>query len=93
MDKIKREEAADWLALVDRLQESGLPEVDKVMRAFDYIVDQQVELGAREVELARAMKDRESVIREQIKMETIKYAQSSLRDCYRLFVGRKYDDE
>jgi hypothetical protein len=47
----------------------------------------------REFELSRAMKDQESVIRQQIKMETLKYSQKTLRDCYILFVGRDYDDE
>ena len=93
MNNKNRNDAKEWWALVDELRESNLAHVDKVLRAFNFATDQLIAHGQHEIELSRAMKDQESVIRGQIKTETLKYSQKTLRDCYILFVGRDYDDE
>jgi len=76
-----------WQELVDELQASDLPDVEKILQAYDFIVDQHIDHCLHEIELARAMQDNESVIREQIKMETLKFSQKRLRELQMIFSG------
>ena len=46
-----------------------------------------------EVELARAMQDREGVIKTQIKMSTMSSAREIFATCYRRVTGRKAWDD
>jgi hypothetical protein len=70
-----------------------LPEIDKLAQAFRLITDSAVEHALYEIELARAMKDQETVVKQQIKMETIKHARTILQDCYMLVTRRRAWDE
>ena len=88
MENSRRKELLEWQNLVDRLQEADIPDLDKVLQAFDYITAQHVENGMHEIELARAMKDQETVIREQIKIETMKFANKSLQEIAMIFTRR-----
>jgi hypothetical protein len=74
---------------VNRILSSDLGDLDKVMQAFDVITGSVIEAAEREVELSRAMGDRESLIREQIKMETVKHARAILHDCYMQVTRRR----
>jgi len=93
MSNIKRENARDWLALIESLKSSDMGEIDQVAKAYKWILDRHIEQGKNQIELARAMKDQETVIREQIKMETIKYAAKSFDDCVAVLLGRKIGDD
>jgi hypothetical protein len=93
MDEPTRKEKLNWHELIDSLKVSDLPDLDKVAAAFDFVINEHVEHSQRDIELARAMKDQEAVIREQIKQETIKYARKVFSDCYTIFVGRRAWDE
>lgn len=88
MDQTKRLAQLEWQAYLEKLQEADLPESEKLLQAYDFIVDQHVASGMREIELARAMKDQETVIREQIKMDTLKYASKTLHDIHRIINRR-----
>jgi hypothetical protein len=92
VDQNKRQEKLEWLHLVDSLKESHRSDVDKVVIAFRHVTDEHIKHSKLDLELARALKDGEAVIREQIKQETIKYTQKVLEDCYRIFVGRSFQD-
>ena len=92
VDQHKRQEKLDWINLVDSLKESDLSDLDKVVKAFRHVTEKHIKHSKHDLELARALKDREAVIREQIKQETIKYTQKVLEDCYRIFVGRNSQD-
>jgi hypothetical protein len=92
VDQKKRQENIKWLNLVVSLKESDLSDLDKVMKAFRHITGEHIKHSKHNLELARALKDGEAVIREQIKQETIKYTQKVLEDCYRIFVGRSIQD-
>ena len=59
---------------VDRIINSDVADLDKVMRAFDVITGSVIEAAEQEVELSRALGDPESLVKEQIKMETVKHA-------------------
>ena len=93
MSNSNRENARDWLALVDQLRASDLGEIDQVSIAYKWILENHIELGKNQIELARAMKDQETVIKEQIKMETIKYAARSFDDCVAVLLGREVGDD
>jgi hypothetical protein len=78
---------------VNRIVESDLVDLDKVMGAFDVIASSLIEAAEQEVELSRALGDRESVVKEQIKMETVKHARAILNDCYMRVTRRRAWDE
>ena len=92
MDQQERQEKMNWLNLVDSLKESDLSDLDKVVKAFRHVTEDHIKHSKHDLELARALKDREAIIREQIKQETIKYTQKVLEDCYRIFIGRTTQD-
>jgi len=62
------------------------PQVDKLRQAFERITSQIVEQSMHDIEVKRALGDRDAVIREQIKMESIKFAQNLLEECYQVIV-------
>ncbi len=80
-------------AEVSKIVNSDLLDLDKVMQAFDVITGSVIAAAERESELCRAMGDRESLIREQIKMETVKHARAILNDCYMQVTRRRAWDE
>lgn len=89
MDQENRKKQLEWQNLLDELDRANITEAEKIIRAFDFIVGQHLEHGQREIELARAMQDQESVIREQIKMETLKYANNRLQELHSVFQRRR----
>jgi hypothetical protein len=78
---------------VNRIVKSDLADLEKVMGAFDVITSSVIEAAEQEVELSRALGDRESVVKEQIKMETVKHARAILNDCYMRVTRRRAWDE
>lgn len=78
---------------VKQIIATDLPEIDKLAQAFKLVTDRVVEHAQHEIELARAMKDQEMVVKQQIKMETLKHARSILQDCYMLVTRRRAWDE
>ena len=78
---------------VDKIINSDLADLDKVMRAFDVITGSVIGAAEQEVELSRALGDPESVVKEQIKMETVKHARAILNDCYMRVTRRRAWDE
>ena len=88
MDPSKRLAQIQWQAYIEEIIQSDLSEGEKLLQAYDYIVERYVESTLREIELARAMKDQETVIREQIKMETIKFSGETLHEIHRIINRR-----
>ena len=80
----------DW---IHEIQHSDQPEVDKLKAFFDRITLQIVKYADKEIELAKAMQDRQAVIKQQIKMETIKTAREIFGQGYQIATGRKAWDE
>jgi hypothetical protein len=77
----------------DRIIASALPDLEKLAQAFDWVTARVVAHAHQDIELAQAMQDQESVVKHQIKMETLKYARSVFNDCYRRVSGRRAWDE
>ena len=51
---------SDWILEV---QHSDQPEIDKLKAVFGHLTAQIVELADKEIELARAMQDRETLVK------------------------------
>ncbi len=84
---------ADFFGLMQKIRDSDASDVDKVAQAFDHITCSIIEHAQHEIELARAMFDEDTVVKQQVKMETMKGARGIFQDCYRLTLGRRAWDE
>ncbi len=76
-----------------RILESDLPEIDKVAQAFGFITGQILDHGQKDMELFKAMGDQESLIKEQIKLETIRFARGAFNQAFTRVTGRDAWDE
>jgi hypothetical protein len=80
----------DWIR---ETQHSDQPEIDKLKAFFGRITSQIVEFAEKEIELTKAMQDHESLLKVQIKMETIKTARRIFGRGYQIATGKKAWDE
>ena len=69
--------------------EMDLSEAEKVSRSFDHITSFYIQHSEQEIELLRAISDKEYLIKEQIKMETMKHIRSIFNDCFKRSTGKK----
>jgi hypothetical protein len=83
----------DFEKVMKEIRASDLAEAEKVARAFDLVTSQIVENGQREIELARAMKDQDSVVKEQIKLSMMCHARGVFRECFKRMTGKEAWDE
>lgn len=72
---------------------SDLPEAERIVRAFALIMGYYAFNGQNAIDLARAMGDREKLVKEQIKLETFKHAGNILFAAYHQVTGRRFPDE
>jgi hypothetical protein len=82
-----------WPQLFDQLMEADLAEIDRLKEAFWWTTNQFIERAQQEIELARAMKDREALVKEQIKLGVMKHAQGIFQNCYLQVTERRVWDE
>ena len=80
----------DWIR---ETQGSEQPEIDKLRAFFDKITTRIIEYAGKETELAKAIQDRESLVKHQIKMETMKTARGIFSQGYQIATGKKAWDE
>jgi hypothetical protein len=74
---------------VKEIVKSDRPEVAKLALSFDAITSQIVAHSEHEIEVLRALHDQEAVVKEQIKMETLKHARAILEECYQMVTGKR----
>jgi len=72
---------------------ADMPEIDKLKAGFGMVTSDIISYARQEVDLARAMQDREAVIKVQIKMETLKSARQIFDRWYTMITGRRAWDE
>jgi sRNA-binding protein len=87
------EDSQDFPDWIRQIQRSDEPEIDKLREFFGQITSQIVEYAEREIELARAMQDRDEMVKQQIKRETIKTARALFARGYQIATGRRAWDE
>lgn len=73
--------------------ESDLPEIERLAQAFDWVTGRYIEHSQQEIELLRALQDKESLVKEQIKLEMMKHVRSMFHTCYKRVTGRRAWDE
>lgn len=78
---------------LDAIFASDLPEMAKLAAAFEGLTGFVIQCTDREIELAKALGDREETIKQQIKRDTLKHARGIFQTCYRGVTGRKAWDE
>lgn len=69
--------------------ETDLSEAEKIRRSFDHVTNFYIQHSEQEIEMLRAIRDKENLIKEQIKMETMKHVRSIFNDCFRRSTGKK----
>ncbi len=79
----------DFPSVFRAIKETDLAEVDKLAKAFDWVTGRTLEFGENEIELARALKDHETLAKVQMRYETMKSARGIFQDCFRFLFGRK----
>ena len=84
---------ATWTDVFNEIKRSDLPEAEKVAAAFRWLMNRHVEHAEGEIELSRAMNDRTSLVKEQIKLGAMKHTMSVFYDCYKFMLERKAWDE
>jgi hypothetical protein len=75
------------------IKNADMPTEEKLAKAFEWMTHRALDFSEKEIELARAMKDDEGLIKVQIKHEMLKTSREMFQDCYRAILGRKAWDE
>ena len=73
--------------------DSDLSEADKIAKAFHQIINSIETHTNNEIELLKAMNDRETLIKEQIKLSSIQHAKGIFDMVYLRATGKRSWDE
>lgn len=76
----------------DAIFETDLSEADKIAKAFHHIINTVITHTNNEIELLKAMNDRETLIKEQIKLSTIQHAKGIFNMAYFKATGKRSHD-
>lgn len=79
----------DYPTAMEQILRSKLSDIEKLAQAFDWVTARILEASDAEIELLRAMQDREALIKEQIKNSSTKHARQIFTDCYLQLTGRR----
>lgn len=82
----------EWCNYKDRFEEimaSDATDMEKLAAAFGGLTRFIIENSERQVELARASKDGEEAVKQQIKLETMKHARRLFETCYWHVTGKR----
>ena len=74
---------------VERILASDLSDLEKLAQAFGCITTFIVGHAQTELDLARAVQDREQMLKIQIKRESLAHARSIFETCYLRVTGRR----
>lgn len=74
---------------VDGILAADLPDLEKLTQAFDCITSFVIGHAGAEIELARALQDRQQLVATQIKKETMAHARAIFEHCYWRVIGRR----
>ena len=76
-----------------RILATDAADVEKIAEMFGYVTGTIVEHSQMEIDMARAMNDKEALVKQQIKLSTIKHARDIFNMCYQQVLGEKAWDE
>ena len=77
----------------NQILESDLPEIEKIAQAFELVTGQIIDHGQKDLEIFKAMGDTESLVKEQIKQETLRFARGVFQEAFSRVTGRSAWDE
>ncbi|MCA9947226.1 MAG: hypothetical protein KC449_27295 [Anaerolineales bacterium] len=77
----------------EEIFDSDLSEAEKIAKAFHQIIGTIETHTNNEIELLKAMNDRETLIKEQIKLSTIQHAKGIFNMVYLRATGKRSLDE
>jgi hypothetical protein len=69
--------------------ESDRSELEKIVEAFDLVTKHYKSYGENEIELLKAVNDKENLVKEQIKMGMVDLIRGMYNECHRRATGRK----
>ena len=76
--------------MFDHIKENDeLSELEKIVQAFDLVTKSAVTYSEHEIELALAMGDKETAVKERIKSGGIQIARGMFEHCYREITGSR----
>lgn len=70
-------------------QNPHLTDLEKVVQAFDLVTRQSIAYSEHEIELALALGDKETAVKERIKSGGVKSARGMFEHCYRQVTGSR----
>ncbi len=88
--------SGEWCNYKDKFEAimaSDATEVDKLAKAFGGLTVFIMENAKRQVELARASGDDTEVVKQQVKLETMKHARKLFQTCFWHITGKRVWDE
>jgi hypothetical protein len=93
MDTGRAKRRKDFVSVFNAIKASDGSDLEKVTEAFEWMTRRYIEETQPEVELARAMKDEEALVKAHIRLSMMKSAREMYQDCYRFMLGRSAWDE
>jgi hypothetical protein len=77
----------------DQIMQMDIPDLEKMAKAYDHVTRMYLEHSQKELEVLKALNDRESLVKEQIKLETVKFCRGIFDDCYQRITRKAAFDE
>lgn len=77
----------------EEIFDSDLSEADKIAKAFHFVINTIETHTNNEIALLKAMNDRETLIKEQIKLSSIQHAKGIFNMAYQRATGKRSWDE
>ena len=77
----------DYWTFFRATKDSNITDVEKLSRAFEHVTSNIIRHGESEIEIARAMQDEEALVKEHVKVSTLRHARTIFSDCYQFMVG------
>jgi hypothetical protein len=77
----------------EEIFDSNLSEADKIAKAFHFVINTIETHSNNEIELLKAMNDRETLVKEQIKLSSIQHAKGIFNMAYQRATGKRSWDE
>lgn len=83
----------DLTPQIEAIITADIPDIEKLSKAYVFIISQHIEISKRELEVLKALGDQEAIIKEQIKANTMAYTLGMFRQLHLRATGRKVSDE
>ena len=79
----------DLTPQIEAIMTADNPDIDKLSKAYVFIISEHIEIAKRELEVFKVLGDQDAIIKEQIKANTMAYTLDMFRQLYLRTTGRK----